>query len=1039
MRNPSVISRVLLFAACATAAIALLPLEAQVTTATLYGVVQDATGAVIPGAAVTATNQGTGIARSAVTDERGEFALPALATGQYTIKIEHTGFKTLTNEGLQLGAAQTVRSTFVLDLGQVAENITVAGTAPLVESASAAQKEALGIEQVDELPVARRNLENLVVLAPGTSDNSVGIAGGGNIFLNGVAEGGNAITVDGTDAMANPETRGMSQYGGQSQTSIMSIDAVAEVQVIKGILPAEYGGVVGGQVNFLTRSGTNQFHGSAFENYQNEAFFARDTFLPPTSAKPKDRFNQFGGSLGGPILKDRLFFFTSYEGYRENSGVVVTGTVPTDQLKTQIQNALPFPETQIVLNTLPEPNRAINANVGQYTAAKQLTRHDNEVLVKGDAFVFGGNFSVTFSRMHPDTVNPQIYVNGANDQTFLNSQDRVAAQYVLSRGPWISETRFGWNQAELDRSEAFWFKTDPAQPALPPASEVGMRIPEFSVSGLFATPGQQSLLDLFGRSYSVEQKVSRVMGSHNLKAGFNWGQQGGYKNNPEVPNLTYQTIGDLLNNVPSTLVLQSGQPPHDGYMNEFGLFIQDDWRVNKRLVINAGLRWDFYPVVHIHATSNIPAEIYNLSPPSSLQALDFGAPRNPDSPYNPDYRNLGPRLGFAWTLDASGKTVLRGGTGVLYSQELYAMLQNTVSNPFLPSMLSLNKTQLAADGIKWPAYGLNVQNLIEQQGGGKPVIYSIIDTNLRNPYTVQTSIDVERQFGGSWMVEAGYFRTDGANFPLHDPFAQAFDRQTGAYPNPLIAGSAGYYITSGQTMVYNALQASVRKRFANNLGLEFHYTLEKGWSDQGGALGSNFVNGDIFVTQDFFNPYLDREPLSNEARHRVAANAVYMLPWLKDRRGIVKQAFSGWQVSSIITGQTGLPLRITQPSGIANSRPDFAGGDPTLANYRTTRLFLNKAAFALVPTSPVTGATLRAGTENPSQVFGPGAYTVNVSLGKTFQIHERVKLELRGDWLNAFNHVNYSSPVTSISSPIFGAVTSDIGPRTGQINARLTF
>jgi hypothetical protein len=1015
------------------------PIRSQVTTATLYGVVRDSTGAAIPGAMISATNQGTGLARDVMTDGQGEFALPALPIGPYTVKIEHTGFKSLVNPGIVLAAGETVRQNFVLEIGQLSESVTVNETAPLVESASAAQAETLGTQQVIDLPLPRRNLENLVVMAPGTSDNSVGIAGGGNIFLNGVAEGGNAITVDGTDAMANPETRGMSQYGGQSQTSIMSIDAVAEVQVIKGILPAEYGGVVGGQVNFITRSGTNQFHGSAFENYQSQVFFARDTFLPATSPKPKDTFNQFGGSLGGPILRNRLFFFTTYEGYRENSGIVVTGTVPTDQLKSQILTALPFPETHIALATLPEPNQAINSNVGQYTGAKQLTRNDNEALIKGDAAIFGGNLSVTFSRMHPDTVNPSIYVNGSNDQIFLNSQQRVASQYVLSHGPWISETRFGWNQAGLNRTEAFWFQTDPNAPAPTPDNQVGYRIPQFSVSGLFATPGQSSLLNLYGKSYSVDQKVSRIFGSHNLKAGFNWGQQSGYKNNPEVPNITFQTLGDLFSNVPNSLLLQSGQPPHYGFLNEFGLFIQDDWRVNKRLVINAGLRWDFYPVVHFYATSNIPAQIYNLEPPTSLQALDFGAPRNPNQPYNPDYRNPAPRLGFAWTLDSGGKTVIRGGSGILTSQQLFAMLQNTVSNPYVPSMLSLNRTKLAADGLKWPAYGADIQALTVQQGGGNPLVYSIINTNLRNPYTIQTSIDIERQLSGSWMVEAGYFRTDGANFPLHDPFAQSFNRQTGVFPNPLVASSNGYYITSGQTMVYNAMQLSIRKRYSNNLGLEFHYTLEKGWSDQGGALASNFVNGDIYVTQDFYNPHLDREPLANEARHRVAANIIYSIPWFKNSRKLVKQILGGWQTSGIVTGRTGLPLQIMQPSGIANSRPDYIGGSPQYSDYRTTRMFLNKAVFALVPTSAVTNATLRAGTQNPSQVFGPNAVTVNVSLSKSFSISDRIKLEFRGDWLNAFNHVNYNNPTTSISSPIFGALTSDAGPRTGQINARLTF
>jgi len=1013
-------------------------LDAQVTTATIYGVVSDTSGAVLPGANVTVTNQGTNLARQIMSDERGEFALPALPAGRYTVKIELANFKTSTNQGLELGAGQTVRQTFALELGQVTENVTVAETAPLVETASAAQKEALGSQQVTELPLSRRNLINLVTLAPGAADASVGLAGNGNIRLNGVAEGGSTITVDGTNAVANPETRGMGQYGGNSQISIMSIEAVAEVQVVKGILPAEYGGVVGGQINFLSRSGTNQIHGSAIENYQNEAFFARDTFLPSTSAKPKDRFNQYGGSVGGPIIRNRAFFFGTYEGYRENAGVIVTGTVPTQALKDQIQAALPFPETKIALAPLPTANQAINANVGQYTAAKAQTRHENHLLAKGDVVILGGNLSVTYSRMRPTTVNPSIYVGDSNNQSFLNQQDRIAAQYVLSRGSWVSETRFGWNHTGLDREQSFWFQTVPGSTAPSDFTAVGNRIGLFSVSGLFTTPSSE-VLTLRGRAFSAEQKVSRVIGKHNLKAGIDWSRQAGYKDNPQNTNYVYQTVADLLANVPSTVTLISGQPPHDGHLDEFGGFIQDDWRINKRLILNLGLRQDFYPAANFQPTTNRAAEIYNLGPPTSIAKMDFGAPVDPHTPYNADWINIAPRVGFAWTVDGKGKTVVRGGSGVLFSPELLALFQNQVSDPFIPGTISWNKTDAATRGLKWPMYATDLQSVALKDSAGKPTVYSLIDTNLRNPYTVQTMVDVERSIGNDWMLEAGYFRTDGSNFPMSRPLAQAFDRQTGLRPNPALGTPSGYYITSEQTMVYNALQTSVRKRFSHNLGMDFHYTLSKGWADQGGALSSSFVNADIFVTQDFFNPFIDREPLSQEARHRVVANVIYTLPWFAARKGIVKQAFSGWQISGILSARSGQALRITQPSGIAQSRPDFVGGDPMLSNYRTTRFFLNKAAFALVPTYAATGATIRAGSENPSQVHGPGLWTINTSLGKTFVITERMRLELRGDWLNAFNHVNYNNPTAAINSPIFGAVTSDAGARTGQLNARFTF
>ena len=266
-----------------------------------------------------------------------------------------------------------------------------------------------------------------------------------------------------------------------------------------------------------------------------------------------------------------------------------------------------------------------------------------------------------------------------------------------------------------------------------------------------------------------------------------------------------------------------------------------------------------------------------------------------------------------------------------------------------------------------------------------------------------------------------------------------FDRVTGARPNPALGMPSGYHVSSAQTMVYNALQTSLRKRYANNFAFDLHYTLRKGWAEQGGALSSNFVNNEVFYTQDFWNPGFDRAPLSQEARHNISGNVIYALPWLKDGRGLLSSVLGGWQISSILSIRTGVPLRVTQPSGIPMSRPDYVSGDPVLSNWHDTLLYLNKAAFALVPISPVTGATLRPGTANPALVRGLGRWTADISLGKSFRVTESVTLQLRGDAFNAFNHVNYSDPSTGITSPDFGKLTSAPGWRTGQINARLTF
>jgi hypothetical protein len=262
-------------------------------------------------------------------------------------------------------------------------------------------------------------------------------------------------------------------------------------------------------------------------------------------------------------------------------------------------------------------------------------------------------------------------------------------------------------------------------------------------------------------------------------------------------------------------------------------------------------------------------------------------------------------------------------------------------------------------------------------------------------------------------------------------------------PNPLLGTISGYYLSSEQTMVYNALQTSLRRRFSSSLGFDVHYTLRKGWAEQGGGLSSNFVNSDIFQTQDFWDPKFDRAPLSQEARHNLSANVIYELPWLKEGHGVLSQILGGWEITSIFSTRTGVPMRVTQPSGISQSRPDYVSGETVLSNWRDTLLYLNKNAFALVPTSSpaASAATLRPGTANPSLVVGPGRWQADISLGKNFRLTESIDLQIRADAFNAFNHVNYSNPVLNITSTDFGKITSvpNASWRTGQVNARLRF
>jgi hypothetical protein len=518
----------------------------QVTTATLYGTVTDPTGAVLPGADVTITNEGTSETRQTLTAETGEFLFTNMPVGAYSVKIALTGFKTSVTKGIGLAAGQNVRQIFRLELGGVTDTVTVQGSSPLVNTVSAEQRESLSRLQVMELPLSRRNVTNILRLSSGVD------VGGGSVRINGSGKSGAGITMDGTDANANPsEGRSMEQYGGANYIDVVSIEAVQEVQLMRGVMSAEYGGVVSGQVNVISKSGTNAFHGSLFENYRSHLFNARNPFQPSRNAdgseirKNREVFNQFGGSLGGPVLKDRAFFFATYEGYRESTFQRVNGNVPTQRLRDEILQALPFQETRLLLDT-------------------------NHVVARGDVLLTkGSNLTVTFTRNRPFGLDPRFNVNGSNDRTFDYAQDRVTSQYTLTRPRWISETRFGFNNADMERLDNYFTFVDPKNAE---KVEWQRRVPRLSIQGI-AGWGSAEVWQMEGATYSLDEKIALHRGKHLFKFGGRYVRNTGSRTNPENPSYAFNSKADMLANIPGTVIITYGSHgPHKSRMYEFGFF-----------------------------------------------------------------------------------------------------------------------------------------------------------------------------------------------------------------------------------------------------------------------------------------------------------------------------------------------------------------------------------------------------------------------------------------------------------------------------------
>lgn len=1043
MRNTQrflILSAVLLFFSVST--------FAQVTTATLVGLVRDNSAAVIPGANVVATHEGTGVAREGITDANGEFVFAALPSGPYTVRIELTGFKTISQRGIQLGAGQTQRQTFTLEVGAMSETVTVTGEAPLVETAMSVQADSLGAQEVRELPVNRRNIQGLIGLTAGVVITGTGAAGGsGGVQMNGVASGGTGVTVDGTEANSNPEGRSLTQYGSENQISVMSLDSIAEVQIVKGVLPAEYGGVAGGQINVISRSGTNNFSGSAFYSGQNEGWNAREFFS--TAAQPVGHFNQYGGTLGGPVMRNKVFFFTTYEGYRERVERNLDTTVPYQAVRDEIMAALPFPETKIALDTLYLPTEPIvsatgvvNPQVGRWRGLGVRTRSENHVVAKTDLALFNGaNLTFTYTRLRPFTLDPRPNPDGINDREFPNRQDRIAAQYVMTRGAWVSESRIGWNKAYLARLDKFLSVIGPNQP--PEIMPYGRRVASFSISGLFGT-AHSEILDMAGTSYSFEQKFSRGFQRHLVKTGFRFLRETGSHINPEDPAFTYQTYGELLTNIVNSHNTTYGAPPHGSRMDQYGAFIQDDWRLGSNFVLNMGLRWDYYGVAKVYATTDVPVELVNLADPTDLRKLDFGPKLDPMHPYEPDGNNFGPRVGFAWTLGADEATVIRGGVGYLYSPTLPMTVRQAVNHPTIPYRVVYNRTESAARNVKWPMYTDDALPLAQADSAGKAAVFSLIENNIAAPYTIQSMASVQRAIGRTMAAEVGYIRTDGNDFPLQRQFTQAFDRQTGARPNPAIGAPGGYYVDSTQTMEYNGLQTSLRRRFSNRYSWDLNYTLGKSDSTQGGDLSVYYITS-YNAIQDFWDPEYDYGPSTNDVRHRFNASFIYELPGLNGGQGALNSALGGWQISGIVQARSGSALIVTQPSGIGNSRPDVdPNADLVVADWSDTCVangctYLNTAGFVRVPVITATNATARPGTYMPDMVRGPGEFNMHTTFAKSFGLGGNNRLQVRAEAFNLLNWKNYNNPTTNMNSGDFGRIVGAGRPRVLQFGARFTF
>ena len=1004
---------------------------AQVTTATFYGTVTDSSGAVAPGSSVTLVHEATGTSVTKVADPQGEFVFDFLRVGGYSLKIEAAGFKRYENTGIELVAGQQVRQIFALEVGSVNETVIVEASAPLVNTVSSEQINTFETARVKELPVARRNFSTLLRIGTGVSYT------GDSVRMNGVGKNGVSFNVDGTDAGGNPEGRASSNFGTPNLIDIMSLEAIQEVQTIKGVAPAEYGNIVGGQVNLLSRSGTNDWHGSLFENFQAENLNARNQRL---ANKPGLTFNQYGGSIGGPIKRNRIFAFGVFEGYKERAFTLVQDNLPTPRLRADMLRATP--SYALLLDYLPVPSEpyAATADIGLYRDARSSSRNDSHADTKTDVRIGSSSqLSFTYSRGRPTQLIPRSYLNGANDRNFLIWDERGTTGFTTAGSNWSSETRFGYHLADTSREDKFFFNQfDPSKKTeiLP----FGRRVGRIGTNLGWNSPDHEMYL-LEGRTWNFDQKYGRHTGKHALKFGGSVRQDCCQKTNPEGPLFTYTGRADLVNNIPTEVAPVFGNGDFQAKQYSIGIFAQDDWRARPNLTLNIGLRYDYFSNLVPKGREKAPESgLYNPDDLLNTTTFAVGKVRDRNNPYNADgWVNLGPRLGFAYDPDGKGKTSIRGGFGILFSGQVSGAFQAGVQpSPLIPFRIRFSKLDAARLGLGWGGYSDDIAATLERDSKARGVTntFSIYNPRIQNPYTMQYTLGFQRELAPGLALESSFVGTRGVKFLMHR-WVNEPDRITGIRPNPLL--NANYYVDSSQQSVYLSWQTSLRKRFSHGVTGSAHYTYGKGLSTSGGDIGAYYQGDGASRTQDFNNPLADRGPNTGDITHYFITEWVYELPRLKSWKAVARHSLGGWQVTGIFLARSGDPVNLSETSARQVSRPDYIGGEVYKNDYRKTLQYLNRSAFALVPLGDISRASVRPGNVGNGAIRNPGAVNFDLSIAKNFAVTERVRLQIRTDMFNALNHTNLTGLRTSLNDAFFGQLLGTAGARVIQLNARFSF
>jgi hypothetical protein len=1005
----------LLFAFC------LLPAAlGQSTSATLSGTVEDERGAVIPSVTVTAVNKGTQLSRDAVTNDQGYFTIPLLPPGTYTLKAHAQGFAPVEFPNVVLNVGDQKALQIQLKAGDINATVQVINEAPLIDE-SPAVGTTVDRQFVANLPLNGRSFQSLIALTPGVVLTKSNFSEQGQFSVNGQRANANYFSVDGVSAniAVSPANTvgqggagslpGLSVTGGTN--NLVSIDALQEFKIQTSTYAPEFGRTPGAQVSIVTSSGTNRFSGTLFEYFRNDALDANDWFANSRRLpKPALRQNDFGGVLGGPIIKNQTFFFFSFEGLRlrlpQTRILPVPSVVARQSAPAQIKpllNAFPVPNGRDLGDGLAEFSASysepstLNATSIRidHTVSNKLTlfgRYNyapSENVQRGVAVGPNTSLSVLF----PAQINTQTATAGATWAMTSSVSNDFRINYSRNRGSsYVFLDDFGGAISPDDSTLFPSFAT-------PKDARMG-----FTLGPIGFTTGRVN--DNLQRQLNLVNSLSVVTGSHQSKLGVDYRTLSPfYGPRSYDQSVFFDDVPQALTGAPSFYFLVRITPLGIQITN-FSAFAQDTWKVARRLTLTYGLRWEVNPPPH----GRNDKELFTVDGLDNPSTLTLAAPGTPL--YETTYNNFAPRIGVAYQLSQrqGRETVLRGAYGIFYDLGYGQIAETALSFPYVGFKLVSNQP-----------YPLPLALAAPPPFTTNPPVFSFraSDRNLKLPRTHQWNVGIEQSLGSHQSVSASYVAAAGRRLLRQEIITN---------PNPNF--SSVLATRNSATSDYRSVQLQFQRRLSRGLQALASYTFSKS-SDN--ASDDSFFN----VPSLMINLRQERGPSSFDVRHSFNAAVTYNLP-APDVGAVANSILRNWAVDTIFTARSATPVNVftgLDVFGIGffggqSARPDLIPGvplyldNPNVAGGRR----INPAAFdAATP-----GAARRQGTLGRNALRGFPVNQVDFSLRRQFNLTERVNLQFRAEFFNLFNHPNFADPINDLRSPFFGQSTSMLGRGLGS-------